>query len=240
MATSVISIYLDLSDESVGSSILRVILISVISIEVSVESEVGAAIVALPIEVLEHDTHSSLEPDPSESSLPLVLIAPVVSPFLCSEYSKSDTKMAERHVLEKQLLSISLMICLGKHDCVERIPAVGLMYSSVINSWCSNNIKMNLSTIRGLGSKTNPTSNIFDETIANPNAQIVGDDMVRVQVPRCMAWLDYDEHLDSLSMMDNEVGLTSPESTTQTLPSFEEYTPPVTYPEELEKTLGSG
>ncbi|GJT94160.1 hypothetical protein Tco_1083005 [Tanacetum coccineum] len=65
------------------------------------------------------------------------------------------------------------------------------------------------------------------------------DDMVRVQVPRCMAWLDYDEHVDSLSTMDNEVGVTSPESTTQTLPSFEEYTPPVTYPEEVEKTLGT-
>ncbi|GJV31913.1 hypothetical protein Tco_1392313 [Tanacetum coccineum] len=58
-------------------------------------------------------------------------------------------------------------------------------------------------------------------------------------VPRCMAWLDYDEHVDSLSMMDNEAGVISPESTTQTLPSFEEYTPPVTYPEEVEKTLGT-
>ncbi|GJZ73919.1 hypothetical protein Tco_0638065 [Tanacetum coccineum] len=46
---------------------------------------------------------------------------------------------------------------------------------------------------------SNPTSAISDETIANPNAQIVGDDMVRVQ----------------------------------------EYTPPVTYPEEVEKTLGT-
>nr|GEX35148.1 ribonuclease H-like domain-containing protein [Tanacetum cinerariifolium] len=35
------------------------------------------------------------------------------------------------------------------------------------------------------------------------------------------------------------VGVTSPESTTQTLPSFEEYTPPVTYPKEVEKTLGT-
>ncbi|GJY18366.1 hypothetical protein Tco_0389857 [Tanacetum coccineum] len=54
-----------------------------------------------------------------------------------------------------------------------------------------------------------------------------------------MTWLDYDEHVDSLSTMDNEVGDTSPESTTQTLLSFEEYTPPVTYPEEVEKTLGT-
>ncbi|GJS49514.1 hypothetical protein Tco_0599635 [Tanacetum coccineum] len=85
----------------------------------------------------------------------------------------------------------------------------------------------------------NPTSVISNETIANLNAQIVGDDMVRVHVPRCMAWLDYDEHVYSLSTMDNEVGVTSPESTSQTLPSFEEYTPPVTYPEEVETTLGT-
>ncbi|GJY44424.1 hypothetical protein Tco_0432637 [Tanacetum coccineum] len=84
-----------------------------------------------------------------------------------------------------------------------------------------------------------PISDISDETIANPNAQIVGDDMVRVQVPKCMAWLDYDEHVDSLCTMDNEVEVTSPESTTQTLPLFEEYTPPVTYLEEVEKTLGT-
>nr|GEU73265.1 hypothetical protein [Tanacetum cinerariifolium] len=54
-----------------------------------------------------------------------------------------------------------------------------------------------------------------------------------------MAWLDYDEHVDSLSTMDNDVGVTSRESTTQTLPSFEEYTLPVTYPKEIEKTLGT-
>ncbi|GKB21925.1 zinc finger, CCHC-type containing protein [Tanacetum coccineum] len=86
---------------------------------------------------------------------------------------------------------------------------------------------------------SNPTSGISDERIANPNAQIVGDDMIRVQVPRCMAWLDYDEHVDSLSTIDNEVGVTSLESTTQTLPSFEEYTPLVTYPKEVQNTFGT-
>ncbi|GJV04160.1 hypothetical protein Tco_1337729 [Tanacetum coccineum] len=86
---------------------------------------------------------------------------------------------------------------------------------------------------------SNLTSVISDETIANPNAQIVRDDMVRVQVPRCMALLNYDEHVDSLSTMDNEVGVTSSKSTIQTLPSFEEYTPPMTYSEEVEKTLGT-
>nr|GEW58546.1 hypothetical protein [Tanacetum cinerariifolium] len=52
-----------------------------------------------------------------------------------------------------------------------------------------------------------------------------------------MAWLDYDKHLDNLSTMNNEVGVQRPKSTTQTLPSFEEFTPPVTYPKEVEKTL---
>nr|GEV13450.1 hypothetical protein [Tanacetum cinerariifolium] len=54
-----------------------------------------------------------------------------------------------------------------------------------------------------------------------------------------MAWLDYDEHVDSLSMMDNKVGVTSPKSTTKNLLSFKEYTLPVTYPEEVEMTLGA-
>ncbi|GJZ27845.1 hypothetical protein Tco_0572492 [Tanacetum coccineum] len=54
-----------------------------------------------------------------------------------------------------------------------------------------------------------------------------------------MAWLDYDEHVDILSTLDNEVGVASPESTTQTLPSFEKYTPPMTCPEEVERTLGT-
>ncbi|GKB86396.1 hypothetical protein Tco_0958668, partial [Tanacetum coccineum] len=86
---------------------------------------------------------------------------------------------------------------------------------------------------------SNPTSAISDETIANPNAHIVEDDMIRVQVPRCMALLNYDEHIDSLSTMDNKVGVTSPESTIQTLPSFEEYILPVTYLKEVKKTLGT-
>ncbi|GJT75082.1 hypothetical protein Tco_1041807 [Tanacetum coccineum] len=38
--------------------------------------------------------------------------------------------------------------------------------------------------------------------------------------------------------MGDEVGNPSPQSTPQVLPSFEEYTPPVTYPEEVEETLG--
>ncbi|GJT51026.1 putative reverse transcriptase domain-containing protein [Tanacetum coccineum] len=67
-------------------------------VEVPVAPEVEEAAVALLAGVLELDTHSSSEVDPSKSSLPPVSIAPTVSPFLCSDDSKSDTEMPERHV----------------------------------------------------------------------------------------------------------------------------------------------
>ncbi|GKA63375.1 hypothetical protein Tco_0762981, partial [Tanacetum coccineum] len=154
--------------------------------------------------------------------------------------------LVEELVLETMMIkewNIRKVVCMfWKHDCVERIP------SHIINL----TTKWDLRKFSDIGSWyaiedcakydkqcSNPKSDIFDEIIAYPNAQIVGDDMVRVQVPSCMAWLDYDKHVDSLSTMDNEVGVTSLESTTQTLPSFEEYTPPVTYPKEVKKTLGT-
>nr|GEU35467.1 hypothetical protein [Tanacetum cinerariifolium] len=92
MAASFISISLDVSVESVGSSFPRVILIGSISVEVSVAPEVGAAAVASPAGVLELDTHSSSEADPSESSLPPISVAPMVSPFPVSSsgHSSSD------------------------------------------------------------------------------------------------------------------------------------------------------
>nr|GEW37351.1 cysteine-rich receptor-like protein kinase [Tanacetum cinerariifolium] len=65
---------------------------------------------------------------------------------------------------------------------------------------------------------------------------------VIVKIPRCMSWLDsndaYDKPIGSLGMMGNEVGNPSPQSTPQVLPSFEEYTSPVTYLEEVEETIG--
>ncbi|GJR88779.1 hypothetical protein Tco_0212790 [Tanacetum coccineum] len=63
-----------------------------------VTPEVGAATVASPAGVLELDTHSSSEADLSESSPPPISVAPMVSPFLCSDDSESDTKMPERYV----------------------------------------------------------------------------------------------------------------------------------------------
>ncbi|GJZ50503.1 hypothetical protein Tco_0604693 [Tanacetum coccineum] len=98
MAAPVISISSDVSVESVGSSFPRVILIGSISVEVPVASEVGAAAVASPVGVLELDTHSSSDADPSKSSPPLVSVAPMVLPFLCLDDSESDTEIPERHV----------------------------------------------------------------------------------------------------------------------------------------------
>ncbi|GKE64005.1 hypothetical protein Tco_1518166 [Tanacetum coccineum] len=70
----------------------------VIENQVSVAPEVGAAAVASPAGVLELDTHSSSEVDPSESSPPSISVAPMVSPFLCSDDSKLNTEIPERHV----------------------------------------------------------------------------------------------------------------------------------------------
>nr|GEV38396.1 hypothetical protein [Tanacetum cinerariifolium] len=66
--------------------------------KVPVAPEVGAAAVALPAGVLELDTHSSSEADPSESSLPSVSISPTLLPFLFLDDSKSDTEIPEMHV----------------------------------------------------------------------------------------------------------------------------------------------
>ncbi|GJY02806.1 hypothetical protein Tco_0360958 [Tanacetum coccineum] len=55
--------------------------------------------------------------------------------------------------------------------------------------------------------------------------RLFGNEDVWVEMHRGIAW-DKVENLD-------------PQSTPQVLPSFEEYTPPVTYPEEVEETLGT-
>ncbi|GJV91399.1 hypothetical protein Tco_1539212 [Tanacetum coccineum] len=67
-------------------------------------------------------------------------------------------------------------------------------------------------------------------------------EIVMVKLPRCMSFLGstnaYDELIGNLDKMEDEVGNLSLQSTPQVLPSFEEYTPPVTYPEEVKETIG--
>ncbi|GJW87594.1 hypothetical protein Tco_0162934 [Tanacetum coccineum] len=62
-------------------------------------------------------------------------------------------------------------------------------------------------------------------------------EIVMVKMPKCMAWLD-DKHIGDLDMMEDKVKNLSPQSTSQVLPSFEVYTPPVTHPEKVEETIG--
>ncbi|GKD19933.1 hypothetical protein Tco_1209091 [Tanacetum coccineum] len=97
MAAPIISISSNVSVESVGSSFPLVILIGSISVEVPVAPEVGAAAVASPARVLELDTHSSSKADPLETPLPPISVAPMVSLFLCSGDSESDTEIPKRH-----------------------------------------------------------------------------------------------------------------------------------------------
>ncbi|GKB35492.1 hypothetical protein Tco_0880434 [Tanacetum coccineum] len=64
-------------------------------------------------------------------------------------------------------------------------------------------------------------------------------EIVMVKIPKCMSWLDAcDEPIGDLDMMEDKVDNPSPQSTPQVLPSFEVYTPPVTYPEEVDETIG--
>ncbi|GKC81656.1 hypothetical protein Tco_1137373, partial [Tanacetum coccineum] len=85
----------------------------------------------------------------------------------------------------------------------------------------------------------NLTSTTSDQTIENLKTQLVGNEAVRVKIPRCMSWLDaYDEPLGDLDMMEDEAENSIPQSIPQVLPSFEVYTPPMTNPEEVEETIG--
>ncbi|GJY83672.1 hypothetical protein Tco_0497048 [Tanacetum coccineum] len=50
----------------------------------------------------------------------------------------------------------------------------------------------------------NPTSTILDQTIANLKTQLVENEVVRVKIPKCMAWLD-DEHVGDLNTIEDKV-----------------------------------
>nr|GEZ08802.1 ribonuclease H-like domain-containing protein [Tanacetum cinerariifolium] len=69
---------------------------------------------------------------------------------------------------------------------------------------------------------------------------MVRNEVVRVKIPKYMSWLDaYDEPIGDLDMMEDKVDSPRPQSTPQVLPSFELYTPPMTYSKEVEETLGT-
>ncbi|GJT79474.1 hypothetical protein Tco_1053816 [Tanacetum coccineum] len=81
-----------------------------------------------------------------------------------------------------------------------------------------------------------PTSTISDQTIANLMAQLVENEVVRVMIPKYMSWLDaFDEPIGD---MEDKEDNPSPQSTPKVLSSIKLYTPPVTYPKEVEETIG--
>ncbi|GJS01997.1 copia protein [Tanacetum coccineum] len=107
MTASVISISSDSFDKSVGSVMPRVILfgtivtkVPVIPADFPVAPEVRATAVTSLAEVLELESHSSSKTGPSKSPLPLVRVAPMVLPFLCSDDSEFEPAavLLERHV----------------------------------------------------------------------------------------------------------------------------------------------
>nr|GEV79464.1 ribonuclease H-like domain-containing protein [Tanacetum cinerariifolium]GEV89158.1 ribonuclease H-like domain-containing protein [Tanacetum cinerariifolium] len=74
----------------------------------------------------------------------------------------------------------------------------------------------------------NPPNIISKQKVANLKAQakrLFGNKNVWFEMHRGIAW--------------DKVKNPNPQSTPQVLPSFEEYTPPVTYPEKVEETLGT-
>ncbi|GKG10818.1 hypothetical protein Tco_0342218, partial [Tanacetum coccineum] len=81
-----------------------------------------------------------------------------------------------------------------------------------------------------------PTSSNSSQSIG-----FVKDEMVEVKLPSCMSWLEstktYDEQISSVEIMEDKVENPSSQSTPQILPSFEVYTPPVTYPEEVKANI---
>ncbi|GJX15447.1 hypothetical protein Tco_0216279 [Tanacetum coccineum] len=78
---------------------------------------------------------------------------------------------------------------------------------------------------------TNPFQNlpniIYEHDVASLRAQekrLFGNENIWVEMHPCRAW--------------DKVDNSSPQSTLQVLSSFEEYTPPVTYSKEVDKTIG--
>nr|GEW74017.1 ribonuclease H-like domain-containing protein [Tanacetum cinerariifolium]GFA67522.1 ribonuclease H-like domain-containing protein [Tanacetum cinerariifolium] len=60
-----------------------------------------------------------------------------------------------------------------------------------------------------------------------------------VKIPKCMSWLDAcDDPIGDLDIMEDKVDNPIPQSTPKVLPSFKVYIPPVTYPEEVDETIG--
>ncbi|GJZ02170.1 hypothetical protein Tco_0520131 [Tanacetum coccineum] len=82
--------------------------------------------------------------------------------------------------------------------------------------------------VQGQKEWDNPPNIISEQKVANLKAQakrLFGNEDVWVEMHRGIAW--------------DKVENPNPQNTPQVFPLFEEYAPPVTYPEEVEETIGT-
>lgn len=88
----------------------------------------------------------------------------------------------------------------------------------------------------------NPTNNITNQSktsLEEQTGSLSGDDYLGIHVWMSPKAIVQKKHIGNLDTMEDEVDNPSPQSTPQVLPSFEAHTPPMTYPEEVEETIGT-
>ena len=87
----------------------------------------------------------------------------------------------------------------------------------------------------------NPTNNLTNQSKTSSKEQtgsLSGDDYLGIPVWMSPKAIVQNKHIGNLDKMKDEVNNISSPSTPQILPSFEAHTPPVTYPEVVEVTIG--
>nr|GEV99299.1 hypothetical protein [Tanacetum cinerariifolium] len=100
------------------------------------------------------------------------------------------------YALENQLLYVSLLICLGKHDCVERIPSDQLLLVRPLGKETSLHQTFKKSSI----AMTRKLDDMIELPKSQPKRTYNEDlecEIVMVKMPKCMAWLD-DEPIEEV------------------------------------------
>jgi hypothetical protein len=87
---------------------------------------------------------------------------------------------------------------------------------------------------------TNVSTSQLNINFQDHETSLFGDEYISVEIPK---WLScnaivQNKHIGNLDKMEDEVSNVSPSSTPQIPPSSEAPTPPVTYPDEVDETLG--
>ncbi|GJV62255.1 hypothetical protein Tco_1468355 [Tanacetum coccineum] len=137
---------------------------------------------------------------------------------------RGERERVDEDVSENQLLSISLLICPG--NMIVRKDTFDENLGEINVEKHGNHRKFRLA--QGQKEWDNPPNIISEQEVANLKAQakrLFRNEDVWVEMHRGIAW--------------NKVENSDLQSTPQVLPSFEEYTPHVTCPEEVEETLGN-